>query len=250
MLKEKIKEMYPPSQHEKLFNVCLTRWMERITGHLIFRIVYLAILAALEVVRTDKSNENDTCYRAGGMLKAIKSFQFTVSLVVVERCLKCTEPLTLQLHTASLGTGKARENVSLLYLTINELRSDVDEVHQFYYDIAVELAEGGGVKPFKKRTNDCQMHRVNVPVDSTAEYFKRALTIPFLDQLVAQIQSRFSDGNLDASDAMYALPIYVTSEPEWAEYFSRFQDKYHDYMPPRDFRDMELRMWKLFCMNS
>ena len=114
VLKEKIKEMYPESHQEKLFNVCRTRWMARINGLLIFQKVHLAILAALEVVRTDKSNENDTCYRAGGMLKAIKLFQFIVSLVVVKRCFKCTKPLTLQLQSASLDPGKAREKVSLL----------------------------------------------------------------------------------------------------------------------------------------
>ena len=154
MLKEKIKKIYPESHHQKLFNVCRTRWMARIKGLTIFRKVYLAILEALEVVRTDK---------AGGMIKAIKTFEFIVSLVVVERCLKCTEPLTLQLQSVSLDAGKAREKVALLFLTINELRSDVDKVHEVYYDMAVELAEGGGVKPFKKRTGDRQMHRNNVP---------------------------------------------------------------------------------------
>ena len=144
------------------------------------------------------------------MIKAIKTF---------ECVLKCTEPLTLQLRSVSLDVGKAREKVSLLFLMINELRSDVDKVHEAYYQMAVELAEGGRVKPFKKRISDRQMHRNNVPADSTAEYFKRAVTIPFLDQLVGQIQSRVSEGNLDAYDIMYALPSYVTCEPEWAEHF-------------------------------
>ena len=185
--------------------------MARIKGLTIFRKAYLAILEALEVVRTDKSNESDTRYKAGGMIKAIKTFEFIVSLVVVERFLKCTEPLTSQLQSVSLDAGKAREKVALLFLTINELRSDVDKVHEVYYDMAVELAEGGGVKPFKKRTGDRQMHRNNVPANSTPEYFKRAVTIPFLDQLVGQIQSRFSEGNLDAFDVMYAFPSYVTT---------------------------------------
>ena len=224
--------------------------MARIKGLTIFRKVYLVILEALEVVRTDKSNDSDARYIAGGMIKAIKTFEFIVCLVVVERVLKCTEPLTLQLQSVSLDAGKAREKVSLLFLTINELRSDVDKVHEAYYQMAVELAEGGGVKPFNKRISDRQIHRNNVPADSTAEYFKRAVTIPFLDQLVGQIQSRFSEGNLDAYDVMYALPSYVTCEPEWAEDFSRFLQKYKDDLPEPEFLEMELRMWKLFCMNS
>ena len=156
--------------------------------------------------------------------------------------------MTLLLQSVSLDAGKAREKVALLFLTINELRSDVDKVHEVYYDMAVELAEG--VKPFKKRTGDRQMHRNNVPANSTPEYFKRAVTIPFLDQLVGQIQSHFSEGNLDAFDIMYALPSYVTTEPEWAEHFSRFLQKYKDDLPEPDLLEMELRMWKLFCTHS
>ena len=156
------------------------------------------------------------------ILFSIKTFEFIVCLVVVERSVKCTEPLMLQLQSVSLDAGKAREKVAFLFLTINELRSDVDKVHEVYYEMPVQQAEGGEVKPFKERTSDRLMHRNNIPADSTAEYFKRAVTIPFLDQLVGQIQSRFSEGNVDAFDVMYALPSYVTSEPEWAELFSRF----------------------------
>ena len=149
----------------------------------------------------------------------IKTFEFIVCLVVAERCVNCTEPLMLQLQSVSLDAGKAREKVAFLFLTINELRSDVDKDHEVYYEMAVQQAEGGGLKAFKERTSDRHMHRNNVPTESTAEYFKRAVTIPFLDQLVGQIQSRFSEGNVDAFDVMYALPSYVTSEPEWAEHF-------------------------------
>ena len=91
------------------------------------------------------------------------------------------------------------------------------------------------------------MHRVNVPAESTAEYFNEQLTIPFLDQLAGQIQSRFSEGKLDAFAAMYALPSYVTSEPKWTEYFSRFLNKYQDDLPSPDFLEIESRMWNIFC---
>ena len=116
--------------------------------------------------------------------------------------------------------------------------------------MAVQQAEGGEVKPFKERTSDRLMHRNNIPADSTAEYLKRAVTIPFLDQLVGQIQSRFSEENIAAFDVMYALPSHVTCEPERAEHFSRFLQKYKDDLPEPDFLKTGLRMWKLFCMTS
>ena len=114
--------------------------MARIKVLTIFRKVYLAILKALEVVRTDKSNESYARYTQVvffTILFFIRTFEFIVGLVVVERCVKCTEPLTLQLQSVSLDAGKAREKVAFLFLTINELRSDVDKVHEVYYEMAV-----------------------------------------------------------------------------------------------------------------
>lgn len=93
------------------------------------------------------------------------------------------------------------------------------------------------------------MHRENVPADSTSEYFKRAVTIPFLDPLMSQIQSRFSESNLDALDVMYVMPHYVVSEPNWEEHFSRFLRKYADDLPDPDFIQCELRMWRLKMSN-
>ena len=72
-----------------------------------------------------------------------------------------------------------------------------------------------GYPTCKKRTTGRQVYRENVQVDSVTEYYKRALTIPSLDQLLMQIQSRFLEGNIDVLDAMYAMPNYVVSDPNW-----------------------------------
>jgi hypothetical protein len=156
------------------------------------------------------------------MRKAVKKFEFILCLVLVERCLKCTKPLTLQLQSASLDAGKAREKVSLLYLTIDKLRADIDQTHDTFYQMAVDLAKEVKIDPNKKRTTGRQVHRENVPADTTSDYYKRAVTIPFLDQLLGQVQSRFSEGNLDILDMMYGMPNLFVSDPDWEENFLRF----------------------------
>jgi hypothetical protein len=182
------------------------------------------------------------------MKKAIENFEFIVFLILVECCLKYTKLLTLQLQCASLDAGKAREKVYTLYLTINELCSDIDETLDALYQMAVDLAKEGKVEPTKKRTTGSQEHRENVPADSTSDYYKRAVTIPFLDQFMGQIQSRFSEGNLDALDVMYGMPNKVVSDPDWKENFSHFLNKYKDDLPDLDFLECELWMWRLkFC---
>jgi hypothetical protein len=179
------------------------------------------------------------------MRKAVKKFEFIVCLVLAERCLKCTKPLTLQLQSKSLDAGKAREKVSLLYLTIDDLRTNIDQTHDTFYQMALDLAKEVNIDPNKKRTAGQQIHRENVPADTTSEYYKGAVTIPFLDLLLGQVQSRFSEGNLDILDMMYGMPNLVVSDPNWKENFLRFLKKYKDDLPDIDFLECELRMWKL-----
>jgi hypothetical protein len=121
VLQERIKELFPDERHQKLINVCKTRWVARIDGLQIFIQCYSAVTDSLDLIAKDKSYNQDVRYRASGMKNAIEKFSFIVALIVVESCLKCTKPLTLQLQNASLDAGKAREKVSLLLLTIDQL---------------------------------------------------------------------------------------------------------------------------------
>ena len=136
--------------------------------------------------------------------------------------MKCTKPLTRQLQFLSLDAAKAREKVSLLYLTIEDLRTDIDATHDSFYQMALDLAKQSNINPGKKRTVKRQMHRVNVPANTTSDYYKQAVTIPFLDQLLGQVQSRFSEGNLDILNMTYGMPNVVVSDPNWKEHFLRF----------------------------
>ena len=133
---------------------------------------------------------------------------------------------------------------------MDELRSDIDRTHDTFYQMAVNVAKEANVDPNKKRTATQQMHRVNVPADSVTEYYKRAVTIPFLDELIGQVQSRFSQGNLDILDMMYGMPNVVVSDPDWKDNFLRFLKKYEDDLPDTDFLDCELRMWRLKFLNQ
>jgi hypothetical protein len=44
-------------------------WQELMASQFFGRKLYLAILAALEGIRTDKPNGQDSCYKAGGMIR-------------------------------------------------------------------------------------------------------------------------------------------------------------------------------------
>jgi hypothetical protein len=250
MLERKIKELIPTAGQQKLLNVCRTRWVARINGLTIFQECYIAIISALQEISLDKSYEQDVRYQATGMKTTIENFGFVVSLVVVTSCLQCTKPLTLQLQSTSLDAGKAREKVSLLYLMLNELQSEIDNTHANFHEKAVDLANQAQVLPSKPRTTGRQMHRDNIPATSTSNYYKKSVTMPFLSAIVDKIRSQFSEGNLDALDLMYVMPSTVVSNSDWKETFSHFLKKYEDDLPDVSFLESELRMWQLMCYNQ
>ena len=134
----------------------------------------------------------------------MEKLEFIVSFVLFERRLKCTKPLTLQLQSASFDAGKAREKASRLYLTIDDLRTEIELTHGTFYQMAVDLAKEVKTGPIKKWTVGQKVHRVNVFADTTSDYYKRAVNAVFPDQLLGEVQTGFSDGNLDILNMMYA----------------------------------------------
>lgn len=109
--------------------------------------------------------------------------------------------------------------------------------------MAVNLAKEMKVGAVKKRMVDHQVHCVNVPADTTFDYFEQAVTIPFLDQLLGKVQTPFSEGNLDILDMMYGMPTSVDSDSNWKDNFLQSLKKYLDNLPDTDFLHCKLCMW-------
>ena len=116
-----------------------------------------------------------------------------------------------------------------------------------WYQEAVAIAESVQTKPHRPRIAGRQFHRASTPADSPPEYYKGVVTIPFLDHLRSQIQTRFSKTNLDVMNAVYGLPKNVITCPDWKKKFSKFLDLYQDDLPQPRFLDTELEMWSERC---
>ena len=59
VLQDNIKKLLPTERHQKLLNVCRTRWVARIDGLQIFIYCYPAIVDSLEHISKDKSYDQD-----------------------------------------------------------------------------------------------------------------------------------------------------------------------------------------------
>ena len=244
LLVKTIEELLPSANHKRLINVCKTRWVARIDGLSVFIEVFPAIVRCFEIIRDnvgDKWNP-ESVRKAGPLYLATVSFSFIVALVVVSRCLQVTRPLTVQLQESALDAGAAREKVTGLYVHLEKMRKDVDARHESWYEEAESIGNNVGSIPDQPRTIGRQQHRANTPADSPSQYYRRVISVPFLDHIQSEIQTRFSETNLNVMNAVYGLPKNVLTCPYWKTKFSEFLEMYKDDLPQPRFLDTELEM--------
>ena len=160
--------------------------------------VFEEVVSALEAIKLNISGKwsIDSIRDASGLFFGIVSFEFIISLVIVSHLLEVTRPSTKQLQSPHIDVLSSVEKVNLLYSMFMRMRNEITELHQEWFDEAVELAKKVSTLPSKPRTAQKQLHRQNTPSDSPSEYYRRVISVPFLDHMTSQIQTRFSAQNL------------------------------------------------------
>eukprot|EP00794_Sanderia_malayensis_P010204 gene10204-11253_t len=98
--------------------------------------------------------------------------------------------------------------------------------------------------PKKRRTASSQTIRNSAPACSPSEYYRRTLSIPFLDHLIAEMSNRFSEKSMVMFDAFHALPSNVVCEHEWKANFREYLTLYEDDLPEPRFLETEMEMWE------
>ena len=141
----------------------------------------------------------------------------------------------------------ASEKVALLYAALQRRRLEKSHYHETWYSEAKSLAQSVNVDPSRPRTVHRQIHRANTPAESVSEYYERSLTLPSLDHLTSQVQTRFSDRNMAVLNVFYAFPDKVASVPNWKEKFEAFLEECMDDLPETRYVGTEMSMWEDYC---
>ena len=103
-----------------------------------------------------------------------------------------TKALSVKLQGWYVDVVRAYKDVSFVQETLRNAREGVDVFHTRIYALALAVAEKVNVQEGIPRTTCRQQHRGNIPSTSPSKYFKRQLTIPVLDYLIADLTERFS----------------------------------------------------------
>ena len=207
LLESMIKEHSPQEAHQKLINVCRTRWIERIDGMNRLVEMFTPVAESLFTIRDNADRGWDSCASAAyGLASVCCDFSFICTLVIVKHCLAYTRPATVKLQSTYIDILCAYKEIDLLVMSIQKVRNSVDLYHSQWYQEACSIAQKVEAPVKKPRTASRQQHRSNTPASDPETYFKVNVTIPFLDHLLEELDRRFSEIHCSAVHGLSIIP--------------------------------------------
>ena len=126
------------------------------------------------------------------------------------------------------------------------MRDNVDSFNSTWFDIAQNKSGAVGADgPTILQRCGRQRGWDNVPAEELAEYYKRSITIPFLDHLLSQLQSRFSSDHQLVARGLSLVPaIMKESASTWKKHVMDLATFYEGDLSSVDNINMEIVCWE------
>ena len=204
-----------------------------------------AVVQTFEVISTDNTWNTESSTRATSLLLSITQFEFLMAIVIVEACLGYIKGLTVALQSRSTDICTAYREASIVMRVLTDVRENVNQNHNQWYKSAVDLsAQINRSPPSMPRRCGRQSQRDNVPAQTPEEYYKRSLTIPFLDHMLYHLETRFSHMQQKAMMALQILPSVITQVSCTDQnYAADLVDFFKDDLPSPSTLNQELQLW-------
>lgn len=247
-----VSTMCDETAKSKLLPLCRTRWVERLNALEVTIDLFQVVVETLADMEknSEKQWNRDTATQASSLLKCF-DFDFLINLVIVQRILAYTSSITSRLQSRGLDILRAYQEIALVIRTLELIRTKVDEYHHDCFVFAKELAVKVDVEIRKPRTCQRQRFRQNAivaeqrnPEQVVEDYFRINVTIPFLDEVVGNMKTRFEDGQASVVKGAMLIPACVLTEPDWKSQIDPCVQMYIDDLPSRHTLNAELDLWE------
>lgn len=131
---------------------------------------------------------------------------------------------------------------------MSEVRATIDIKQKEWFDTAISLGQKVNAPPPQLlRRCSTQTARCNTPGETPEIYYKRTIAIPFLDQLICHLNSRFSDIQQKAIMGMKIVPSVLMNNSLISDSESITQhlvEYYKEDLPNPSSLAVELHLWK------
>lgn len=191
--------------------------------------------------------DKETRTKANSFLSVITQFQFMLTMM---KCLSVLKPLSIQLQKRESDIYKAYTEVGSVKSDPKAIRGQIEAHFNRWYEASVELGKDVDVEPAVPRIANRQQHRDNVPAVTPVKYFQRSLCVPLMDHLITQMDTYFSEIQMNVSKLMCLVPeVLVSSSDATTDAATQFYrddllSSDGDDLVSSDVVDVELVRWR------
>ncbi len=132
----------------------------------------------------------DSLTDASTFILATTTTELISALVITSNSLSSLRPLTKSLQAESKDIVEAVQEIETLKTEIKTKRENMDSVHSECFKEIEQICQSVHVEPSLPRLCGRQRHRENVSAQTPSEYYRRTVTIPVIDHLIAEMDRR------------------------------------------------------------
>ena len=151
-----------------------------------------------------------------------------MAFVVCKSCLSYVLHISRSLQKKVKDICDAYSEVNTVIGALKEVRENVNDRTERWFKEAQDMGKPhDGPLPSLPRSCSRQTQRDNTPGDTPEEYFCRTLTIPFIDELLQHMETRFSPLQSKAIQGLRLVPtvlMSITNTGELDEMVSVYED--------------------------
>ena len=212
--KEKQKEI----KRKKFKLLCETRWRERHTALKDFHELYEPIMNCLPRIATPQVVEDESggikwdtksSTEAAGLLNVLQSSEFLIAFYMCHYFFAYTKDIARMLQGQSKDVLAAYLDIRTSTACISDARNDAKGCFSGVFQLAEQAANLLGEEIKIPRRCGRQTQRSNHPAEEAVEYWRRAVFIPFADQLISELNGRFNQLATTAASGLHLLPKNV-----------------------------------------
>ena len=184
---------------------------------------------------------------ANGLRHTFTSFDHIAAFILSKELLEPIRPIaeSLQGRLQEVYFGfKKVDEVTKFY---HELRKKVETEHSRIYTNAKKLATDVGSKEEMPRVIHGRQTRSNPDVTCPYDYWRTTITIPFLDSIIMELETRFTSEKRAHFELCGLIPEIIKKNCNISHLSEILFTKWSHLLPARDDLESELHRWKQHC---
>jgi len=194
--------------NSSLQSLCETRWVEKHDCILQFSSGLGSIIDALDEI--SDWDDISTASKASCLSKSVTTPEFLLTLNIVSEMFIITSPIAKLLQSKSQDKLSATTLIKSVISVLKKKRLNSDECFNKIFENTKQKLVNLGLSDINMpRLTSSMKNRENPQVETAEKYYKIVLFIPFLDELLDDLESRFDEASLSVYDLDVVLPNII-----------------------------------------